>query len=327
MKNEPLISVVLPAYNAEKYILEALNSIFNQTYSNFELLLINDGSTDSTPQVISLINDPRLKIINNPKNLGLVDSLNVGLKHAKGEFIARMDADDIAYPNRFKVQVDYLLKHKNIDIVSSNYEVFGTEEGTYKLESNQEAVSIVLHYKNTLCHPCTMFRREKITGLNLRYQKPHLYTEDWVLWFNCIKNGLKIANIDATLLKYRLEGQNNTTTHRKTIEYRTKLVLEIIQNTMFGSFTEKSLDLHWSISTGDVSNVKPKELTQFYNDFQQKLIELKHSPKLVKSLLQKQKDKSFYKFCDQSFSNGLQFMIKSRLFSLKNFRYLFSKVK
>jgi glycosyltransferase involved in cell wall biosynthesis len=104
----PQISVIMPVYNAELYLYEAIESILQQSFGNFELLLINDGSTDSSLQIIQQIKDNRIRILNNDYNMGLIYSLNWGIAEARGKYIARMDADDICLPDRFKKQFEYM---------------------------------------------------------------------------------------------------------------------------------------------------------------------------------------------------------------------------
>lgn len=116
--NNPLISVLMPAYNAEKYIKEAIESILNQTFSNFEFIIIDDGSIDATEEIIKSFKDSRIVYIKNEKNLGLIKTLNKGISIARGEFIARMDSDDISMPQRFELQLDVFKKYKGVDIVN-----------------------------------------------------------------------------------------------------------------------------------------------------------------------------------------------------------------
>ena len=109
-----LISIILPAYNAEKYLKEAIDSILAQTYTNFELIVINDGSTDKTEEIILSYQDSRIRYIKNEKNLKLIRTLNKGIGLAKGKYIARMDADDISLPHRLKEEVEFMEAHPNI---------------------------------------------------------------------------------------------------------------------------------------------------------------------------------------------------------------------
>ena len=126
----PKVSVVMPAYNAEKYIGEAIESILNQTFRNFEFIIINDGSVDRTKEIIQEYDDPRIVLLENDKNSGIVVTLNKGVDAATGEYIARMDADDIALSNRIEQQVMFLNTHRNIGVVGSALQIFGEEIDT-----------------------------------------------------------------------------------------------------------------------------------------------------------------------------------------------------
>ena len=123
----PQISVVMPAYNAEKYITEAIDSILFQTFKDFEFIIINDASTDSTKDIIESYKDPRIKLVNNEQNKGVAKSLNIGISVACGKYIARMDADDIALPERFQKQFDFMEQHPNIDVCGSWAKKTGNE--------------------------------------------------------------------------------------------------------------------------------------------------------------------------------------------------------
>jgi len=115
-----LVTVLMPVYNGEKYLNEAIDSILNQTYTNFEFLIINDGSTDRSVEIIKGYNDSRIKLIHNKKNMGLVYTLNRGLALALGKYIVRMDADDISLPNRFKLQLDFMEINTEVALCSGN---------------------------------------------------------------------------------------------------------------------------------------------------------------------------------------------------------------
>jgi len=122
MKN-PEVTVLMSVYNGEKYLREAIDSILNQTFTDFEFLIVNDGSTDRTAEILRSYDDPRIIIINNEKNIGLTKSLNIGLRMAKGEYIARMDADDVSMPERLQKQIELLNQKKNTGLVGTYYTI------------------------------------------------------------------------------------------------------------------------------------------------------------------------------------------------------------
>ncbi|MCP8319033.1 MAG: glycosyltransferase, partial [Candidatus Methylarchaceae archaeon HK01B] len=126
----PKITILMSVYNGEKYLREAIDSILNQTFKDFEFLIINDGSTDRTVEILRSYHDSRIKIITNEKNMGLTKSLNKGLKIARSEYVARMDADDISYPRRLEVQYEYMKKNPDVGIVGSWNDVIDDKGNT-----------------------------------------------------------------------------------------------------------------------------------------------------------------------------------------------------
>lgn len=156
------ISVVMPAYNAEKYIGQAIESILNQTYSNFEFIIINDGSNDKTKEVILSYKDDRIIYLENERNFGIVVTLNKGLEKANGEYIARMDADDIAEPNRFEKQIKYLDKNIEIGVLGSGICTFGENIESKKrlFTTNADQLKAELIFSSCIAHPTVMIRKE-----------------------------------------------------------------------------------------------------------------------------------------------------------------------
>jgi glycosyltransferase involved in cell wall biosynthesis len=323
----PLISVILPFYNAEKYIFESINSILNQTYKNFELIAIDDGSTDNTLQIVSGFKDNRIKLIQNEKNLGLIATLNIGLNLSQGEFIARMDADDISLPNRFETQIKYLSEHNNVDILGSYYEIFGEENKTVTVPTSFEQIKIELMYHNVVCHPSVMMRTSSLLNNQLEFNSSYLHTEDWFFWLNAISKGLVIENINQVLLKYRYEGQNITSKNKHSIEDRYKNIFQFIEQHFFNETSERLTHMHWNLGRGGIFDTNVKELTDFYNYFENQLIELGNSPHLVKSILKNKKNRPFCKFTDESIIKGLHFMLKNNMYSASNIKYLLIKLK
>ena len=130
----------MPAYNAEKYIAESIESILSQTFTDFEFIIINDASTDSTKEIIESFQDSRIILINNEQNLGVAKSLNIGIATAKGKYIARMDADDISLPERFQTQFNFMEKNPDIDICGSWARMFGDKDDCMQTLQNHEDI-------------------------------------------------------------------------------------------------------------------------------------------------------------------------------------------
>lgn len=207
----PIISVVLPVYNGEKYLKEAIDSILQQTYADFELIIINDGSTDQTENIIESYQDPRINYLKNEHNSGIVVSLNKGLDAAKGKYIARMDADDIADPQRFQKQKVYLDRHPNIGVVGSSMLVFDEygKEMLFPYAASPNRAKAELFFNSSLGHPTVMLRKECIKGI--RYEAEYQGLEDFVMWWR-IAQHYDIGSLTEPLLHYRKHSNQITKT-------------------------------------------------------------------------------------------------------------------
>jgi len=204
----PTISVIMPVYNTAKYLNEAIESILNQTFTNFELIIVNDCSTDNSKQIILQYNDDRIIYHENVKNQGLVYSLNFALNLAKGIFIARMDSDDISVSDRFQKQISFLFKNTHIDLVGSNYYRINSKGKTLNFinyPSCDVDIKFGLLFNSVLAHPSIMFRR-RLIDLNLfLYNEDFFPAEDYYLWSTLITK-IKIENIKEYLLYYRISN-------------------------------------------------------------------------------------------------------------------------
>lgn len=202
-KNAPKISVVMSCYNAEKYLRPAIDSILNQTFCDFEFIIWNDGSTDSTEEIIKSYSDSRIRYFYH-ENTGLGRALNLACKEALGEYIARMDADDIALPNRFEKEVEFLDKHEDYILVSSAVNYID-EGGNYLGRSFpytwDKIIKRVVFKTSLIVHPAVMYRRDAYCSSS-EYMDI-LGGEDRVLWGRMINYG-KYKNLSIPLLNYRI---------------------------------------------------------------------------------------------------------------------------
>ncbi len=201
----PRISVLMPAYNAEIYIRAAVDSILSQTLSDFELLIFNDCSTDKTDDIIKEYKDSRIVYKNYKEKKGLVYILNQGLSIAKGKYVARMDADDISYPDRFQVQFDYLEKNPDVGICGSWFEYMGGQSGIEKRPVTFEEIQCLLFYGCPLTHPTVMMRNDFLKKYDLKYDQKYYYAEDHEFFFRCSFH-FKLVNLPLVLLKYRIHA-------------------------------------------------------------------------------------------------------------------------
>jgi glycosyltransferase involved in cell wall biosynthesis len=207
------ISVILPVYNAEEYLKESIESILSQTFTNFEFIILNDGSTDQSRNIIRAYNDNRIKFVENKINMGLIKTLNLGLNLAEGKYIARMDADDIALPNRLETQVNFM--EKNIDIVAcgSWIQYFGKSNKKRRYPLTDKEIRSHFLFRSPLAHPSVIMKASPFKGKNpVRYNANYLHAEDYKLWFDLMAHG-RLANLPFYLLKYRVSAEQITKKH------------------------------------------------------------------------------------------------------------------
>lgn len=202
---KPKVSVVMPVYNGGKYIKKSVNSILNQSFKDFELIVINDGSIDETSKFLKTVKDKRLKVINNHENLGLVPSLNKGLKVAKGQYIARADADDINDPKRFEKQVNFLEQHLDYCLVGSAADLIdekGKKIGIESYSLSDSEIRVELLKRNCIIHPTAMMRTDAVRNVGGYRNFFNKGAEEYDLWFRMIKTG-KVQNLPEKLIKRR----------------------------------------------------------------------------------------------------------------------------
>lgn len=198
----PVISVLLPVYNAECYISEAIDSILTQTFADFELIVINDGSTDGTLEILQNYQekDTRIRLFWR-ENKGLVATLNEGIDLARGEWLARMDQDDIAMPHRFERQLQWLAQ-THADICGSWSQFFGTSnQSILKHPQSDAAIKIELLFMSAFAHPTVIMKTA--LARQLRYDSAWEYAEDYDLWQRAAQAGWLMTNIPEVLLCYR----------------------------------------------------------------------------------------------------------------------------
>lgn len=202
----PKVSVIMSVYNGNAdYFRMAINSILNQTFSDFEFIIINDGSTDpKIEKTIKSYVDKRIKYFYKP-NGGIGDSLNYGLDRSNGEYIARMDADDISLPHRFVMQVKFLDENPDVSLVGAGIKMFGDKERVIMYPERPKCLDVLK--RNPFAHPVVMMRRADIEKHGFRYRTDYLAAEDYDLWSRMIRV-LKMVNLQTVLLSYRWSGQN-----------------------------------------------------------------------------------------------------------------------
>ncbi len=206
--NKPKISVVMPVYNGEKFLRKALESVLKQDFADFEFIIIDDGSTDTTADIVRGYSDSRIRFIQNGINKGLATTCNVGLDAAIGEYIARMDCDDVCMPARFRKQAGFLDSHPSIGICGTWTKTIGSSKGTIgKFLTDPSELKANLLFFTSLAHPSVMMRRELIVKNAFHYDKAFEPADDYDLWARASEVTV-IANVPEVLLWYRTHETN-----------------------------------------------------------------------------------------------------------------------
>jgi glycosyltransferase involved in cell wall biosynthesis len=196
----PAVSVVMPAYNAEDTIAEAIESVLAQTFEKFELIIVDDGSTDGTRDVVSSFRDRRVVLVENAHDF--IGSLNLGMRRATGKYIARMDADDVMLPERLDVQLRYMDAHPEADLLAAGMQLFGVH--SYAVAPAARTVTLdEMLTGNQLAHPTVMLRRDSLKALTELYRREFPHNEDYDLWLRMLEAGLTLRTIPDILLRYR----------------------------------------------------------------------------------------------------------------------------
>ena len=206
----PIVSFVLPIFNAEYFLFDSINSILGQSFPYWELLIVDDGSTDNSLTVINSFNDYRIKILKNEINRGIVNALNQGLRAAQGKYIARMDADDICEPERIERQVEYMEANPNIILSGTKAKVIDGngvwQNGLIEVISGDQRIKAALLFSCPFVHPSIMIRREALIVSGLQYDTRISYAQDYVLYSQLWKYG-SFGNLPQPLLRYRVHGK------------------------------------------------------------------------------------------------------------------------
>lgn len=245
----PRVSVVMAAYNAAAYLPAAMDSILGQSFGDFEFIIVDDGSTDETSAIIRRCADPRVRPVANPGNLGLIASLNRGFELARGEFIARMDADDEALPTRFEEQVGFLDAHPQVGICGTAYETMGDRVERWPVETEPRRLKCQLLFAPGMAHPSVMMRRDLVTRHGLYYDADFRHAEDYELWTR-FAEVTELANVPAVLLRYRLHPGSVSHVNSETQRQQADRVRQRLFGKLGISATAREMFIHTTLMRG-----------------------------------------------------------------------------
>lgn len=249
----PTISVIMAAYNAEKYISESIKSVLNQTFNNFELIIINDASTDNTFSIIEYFQkkDSRIKVINNEKNKFVIKSRNMGLKKATGKYITIIDSDDLLMPEKFEKQFNFLEKNIEVFLVGTSVTLIDENNNYIKehiASTDYSQIKTEMLRHNTFYHSSIMFR-----NFHILFREKMFFSEDYDLLLNIMSQNKIITNLSEKFVQYRVIQTSLSRKNNKLIQWL---------------FKNKTLEFyHQRISTGKDSynSFNPEELLQIEN--------------------------------------------------------------
>jgi glycosyltransferase involved in cell wall biosynthesis len=248
----PKVSVLMPAYNAEKYIASAIDSILSQSFKDFEFIIINDGSTDKTEQIILSYADQRIRYIKNDINLKLIATLNKGFDLCLGQYIVRMDADDISLPNRIERQVQFMDENPEIGLCGTAFESFGFIEGPYFYKRDDEDIRIRFLHECHMLHPSIILRTEIIRQNNL--YMTILHGEDLDFFIRMAQH-TKLANLPEILIRYQQLPESMSKANSEITEIHcTKIQLEVFKK-INPDFTEDEVRLYRAIAYKDFKSL------------------------------------------------------------------------
>lgn len=248
----------MPVYNGETFLREAIQSIVNQSYPDWELIIINDGSIDGSENIILSFTDERIKYYKNDKNLGLIDTLNLGIGYCNGKYVARMDADDISNPNRLSIQLAYMEKHQDYAMCGSNAIVINDKNeriGKIVNLASNEYLQVNLLFSVPFVHPSMMIRKETLA--KFKYDNQYKHAEDYDLWCRVAQKN-QIANISEFLLEYRWHSTNISVIESKNQE-KTKNSIIVQQLASILGIKANDDDLYLHKVTFNQKNSKEQE--------------------------------------------------------------------
>jgi glycosyltransferase involved in cell wall biosynthesis len=250
-----LVSVLLPTYNAEAFLGESVVSILNQSFRDFELLIINDSSSDRTTEIISSFRDPRIVAIHNPTNQRLSKCLNSAIESSKGKYLARMDADDRAHPDRLKLQVEFMESNPGVDILGTGFCAISGRHRTPIINPlKDDEIKAAMIFDTAFGHPTVMFRKDALVRSGLRYNPDFDFAEDYELWTRCA-GCMVFANLARPLMDYRVHPGQISLARKKKQEQLAAVIRESYIRSLGVKPTREQIDLIHRIATGNVFDI------------------------------------------------------------------------
>lgn len=251
----PLVTVLLPVYNGEHFLADAIKSVLFQTFNDLELLVIDDGSTDGSVAILESFADPRIRIIKNEKRQKLARALNRGMDNARGTYIARMDADDVCMPKRLETQVKFMESHPEIGMSGSWIRTIGDHpsSGTvFKFPLTPEEIKASLLFDNPFAHSSMILRKSFFNKHDLHFDGSYYPSEDYELWARALEY-FPSANIGQVFLQYRLHANSMTLSGQPEMDAHAVRIVKPIFYRLGLSPSDEDLVFHRYISTNRIT--------------------------------------------------------------------------
>jgi len=240
------VTILMPVYNGEQYLRETMESILAQSFSDFIFLIINDGSSDDTENIILSYTDKRIIYKKNDANLGLVPTLNNGVELVNTEFLARMDADDLWHPHKLEKQLKLLDSRPDVGVCGTSIHKFGAFEGDFIFPIDNEGLKVGFLFYCCMSHPSVVFRMSFLKESGLRYKADYFPAEDYKMWTDCLDK-TQIYNIPEILVYYRQhEFQITKDSNQDQVEKINIIRLEML-NKIYSVFTDQEKKFHLQI--------------------------------------------------------------------------------
>ena len=272
---QPLVSVIMPVYNCEKYLREAIESVLSQTYKNIELVIVNDGSTDSSKEIILSFTDSRIRFFENERNSGIVFTRNKGLDEANGEFVATLDSDDIALPERIEKQTVFLTTNPEYGMCGTFYyaiDSYGKFIKEIRYPTNYRDIATFMILGNCFCNSTVMIRAT--LAKELRYREKYDIVEDYEMWWRITKRA-RLTNLSFFGTRYRVHGNNISVAKMNDMFALVKKINNQILSDVHVAFSDHELEIHSNLLNRNIPYFETEdrfnELEPWISKFYEKL--------------------------------------------------------
>jgi glycosyltransferase involved in cell wall biosynthesis len=254
----PVLSIIMPVYNSVNYLAEAVESVLLQTFTNFELIIIDDASTDGSAEIISGFKDDRVKKLRNQQNQGIVYSRNRGLDRARGNFVAQFDSDDIAMPKKFEKQINFLKQNPDFGMVGSWVKMIDSEGKlmgqTWKLPAKPKLIPAIMLFRNYFVQSTIVARKEAIPSGG--YKTGYDVVEDYKMWIEIARKHM-VWNLPEHLVDYRVHGASATNSDNARLDHQYKLIFADLFSELNIELDDDNFKTHLLIKhSGPIQNIE-----------------------------------------------------------------------